>query len=78
MGKSAHHRILKEEFSAEMENFTVMKTWYNQLVLSLEQKIDRLNNKFEESNADMTAVTLEHKKCRNRVKTLEEEGGKAP
>ena len=53
-----------------MENFSEMKTRYDQLVLTLGQKIDSLNNAVEKSKAEMTAETVMDEKCRNRVNKL--------
>ena len=63
---------VKEEFAAEIENSSILKSWYDQLVLTLGQKIESLNNALEKIKAKIS----KHEMCRNRVKTLDKEGVK--
>ena len=64
---------VKEELTAEIEKSSILKSWYDQLVLTSGQKIDSPNNAIESSKAEIAAESVKHGKCRSRVKTMEEE-----
>ena len=60
---------MKEESAAEI--CSMLKSRYDQLVLTSGQTIDSLNSASENTKAEMAAEIVKHKKCRTRVEALE-------
>ena len=61
--------IVKEESAAEI--CSMLKSRYDQLVLTSGQTIDSLNSASENTKAEMAAEIVKHEKCRTRLEALE-------